>query len=619
MRHDLARSSFAVFLALSIVLPFLNYYRVSPVPTFYSELAAGFFFLAACAAGASLLPRRQSIDALAAVFCLGLLAVLGYQVLASQYYEFTMSWAAWAVFLCLFFFALAFGQLAAADSQLKTIVVERLSAAFLLAALFNVFSQVAQVTEWSLQIQPLIFIPGAAKYSSYTCTPAGNIAQLNQANAVAWLGIAGLLYAHAAGKARAPFLIVGLPVLLFSSALTSSRMAWLMAGALAFLLVAARRGLGWSTKRSLAMGGTLVGGLFLATVTRQALLAGCASSFGRMLGEFAAGSAGQGADYGVRLEMARQALMVWWSQPILGVGVGKFMGRTFALEPARDTVQPLDFYPHNAVLEILVSFGIVGAALLLVCGAVWLFRLWRKRNESVQQWPLIAGLAVISIHASLETALWYLYFLLPFGLMLGMALGPPARSDGQLRLPWRWLFPAGALLALPLFFFGTRDHMRAEHVLWLSTVAREGSELSGAAAERIPAAAHEVSFFSVWGEHEALRFRQERQDDLRAQLAANQRLLENIPSPHIVARQVMLKTLAGRPDEARDLFRRLMVFFPNNYEPLAEELRRRANAHPTEAGALVKIIDEEIARSLQASGSIEGQPRPVTRDAAGSK
>jgi hypothetical protein len=401
-----------------------------------------------------------------------------------------------------------------------------------------------------------------------------------------------------------PFFVVGLAVLLFSSALTSSRMAWLMAGALALLLVVARGGLGWSLRRSMTMGGLLVGGLFLATAARQLLIGGgCASSLGRMLGEFAAGGAGQGAEYGVRLDMARHALMLWWSQPLLGVGVGKFMGGTFALELSRTAVQPLDFYPHNVALEILVSFGVVGAALLLACSAVWLVRLWRNRNVSAQQWPLIAGLVVISIPALLETALWYLYFLLPFGLMLGMALGPPVPSAWSLRLPWRWLFPAGAFLALPIFFFATRDHVRAEHLLWLSGVAQGRSELSGAAAERISAGTRELTFFAVWGEHEALRFGKESQVDLPAQLSANQRLLDNIPSPHIVARQVMLKSLAGRPEEARDLFRRMMVFFPDHYEPLAMELRRRAESLPRPD--LVVMLDEEVGRAPRARGTTE--------------
>jgi hypothetical protein len=184
--------------------------------------------------------------------------------------------------------------------------------------------------------------------------------------------------------------------------------------------------------------------------------------------------------------------------------------------------------------------------------------------------------------------------------MLGLALGPPPPSAWSLRLPWRWLFPAGALVALPLLFFATRDHVRAEHVLWLSGVAQGRSELSGAAAERISSATRELTFFAVWGEHEALRFGTEQVDGLPEQLSAGQRVLENIPSPHIVAHQVMLETLAGRPEVARDLFRRMMVFFPGHYQLLADELRRRAESRPDEAGKLLEMLDKEMANPPRA-------------------
>lgn len=596
MRQDVARSGFAVFLGLAVVVPFLNYHRVSPSPTFYSEFAAAVFFLAACATGASLLPRRQAVDGFLGVFCLGLLALLSYQVASGGYYEFMMSWASWAAFLCFFFLAFAFGQVAAADPPLRALIVDRLTAALLMAALFNAFAQVAQTTEWALQIRPLVFIPTADKYDAYTCAPAGNVAQRNHANAVAWLGIASLMYALTLQRVRLVVAIAGFGILLFSVALTSSRMAWLMAAALAALLFLGRRGMGWSSRRALVVGSLLIVGLLAATVVRHLLLSGCMSSIDRAIGGIGAASSGQGPDYWIRLEMVRQAITIWWSQPILGVGVGKFMAKTFSLEPSRDWVQPLDFYPHNTVLEILVSFGIVGAALLLVCGSVWAVRAWRHRNASVQQWPLLAGLAILSIPALLEISLWYLYFLLPFGLMLGMAIGPFPTGTFSLSLPWRWVFPVAAVISAPVLAFAVRDHVRAEHVNWLGQVARSQSELAGPAASLIPKAAGELTLFAVWGEHEMLRFGEERQGDLSAQIAANKRLLDNIPDPHIVARQVMLETLAGRPEQARDHFRRLMVFFPEDYESLAKELRRRAEAHPDHAGALVKIIDEEMSR-----------------------
>lgn len=596
-RQEIAGSVFAVMLGLAVIMPFLNYHRVSPSPTFYSEVAAAFFFLAAGAAVASLLPKRQVIDAWLAIFCFGLLAILGYQVVSGTYYEFIMSWASWATLLCLFFLATALGQLAAADPPLRRILVDRLVAALVIAALFNAFAQFAQLTEWSLQIRPIVFIPDAEYSALYTCAPPGNIAQRNHANALAWLGIAGLLHAVAHRRARPVLAVVGISVLLASSALTSSRMAWLMAGAIAASLLIAHGGVGWSRRRALATGVSLIVGLLVATMARQLLVSGCQSSIERAVAGIGASGAAQASDYWVRLEMLRQALMVWWSQPIAGVGVGKFMAKTFALEPSRDLVQPLDFYPHNTAVEILVSFGILGGALLLVCGTVWAVRIWRHRNSSIDQWMLVAGLAVICIPAFFELALWFSYFLVPFGLMLGMAIGPVPVTAPALRLPWRWLFPAAAVIGFPALTLAARDHLQAERVYWLSKVARAPNVFSGAAQQRIPEVVSELSLFAVWGEYEMLRFGTERRgEDLAAQLAANQRLMDNIPDPHIVARQVMLETLAGRPDEARDLFRRLMVFFPDHYKASAEALRKRAEAQPDDAGELPKILDEEMAR-----------------------
>lgn len=603
MSKDLARSSLAVLLALAVIVPMLNYHRVPPMATFYSELAAAFLFLAAGAAAAPLLPRRQAIDGYVAVFCFGLLALLAYQVVSGGYYQFMMSWASWAAFLCLFFLAVALGQLAATDLQLRSLIVDRLAAALLLVALFNAFAQVAQMTGWALQIRPLVFIASPDVYASYACAPAGNIGQRNHANALAWLGAAALLFAVIRGQARPLPALTGFVVLLGSSVLTSSRMAFLMAPALAGSLVVACQSIGWPRRRALTVGALIIGGLIVATVIRQLVLSGCQSSLERAVGGFAAGTYGHGpTDYWIRLEMVRQAIEIWWSQPIVGVGVGKFMAKSFALESHLDVVEPLDFYPHDTILEVLVSFGLIGAVLLFVCAGVWLTRVWRNRNSAIEYWFLIAALVIICIPALLEIALWYLYFLLPFGLMLGIAIGPVPAKSLSLRLPWRWLFPSAAVLALPALGFAAVDHFHAERVVWLSQLARIPSPMAGGAAAELPEEVRQLRLFAVWGEHEELRFGEEQSDNLAAQMAANQRLLGNIPNPHIVARQIMLETLAGHLDKARDLFRRMMVFFPEYYKVLADELRVRAEARPTKTGALLKILDEETAQPPRERG-----------------
>jgi O-antigen ligase len=589
--RELSRSGLAVLLGLTVIVPFLNYYRVKPSSTFYSEAAAGVLFLLAVAASGPLLQRTQRVHASFAVFTFGLLAILAYQVLSSRYFQFSLSWSAWAAYLVIFLLAAALGQLAASVPDLRTVIVDRLAHAFVMVALLNAVAQVAQVTGWAQEIMPFVFVPGDEELAGYACSPAGNVAQRNHANALAWLGIGFLLYLIATKRCRGAIGAIGLGILLLSSALTSARMAWLMALALAALLQVAGRGFDWTWRRSTLVGAALMLGLLVATWAKGLVTgADCTTSLDRALGP-------EGADYRVRLDLMRQALMVWWSAPILGVGAGKFMATTFALEPRRDIVQPLDYFPHNAPLEMLASFGIAGGGLLLACGAVWIGRAWRNRVSAPEHLPMLGGLAVLSIHALLEMPLWYLYFLIPFGLMLGIAVGPVRAGERSATLPWHWVFVVAMLLGIPGFVYAVVDHARAERIIWLGRVAKEHPELAAGAVTAMRDGLGSLRIFAIAGERELLRFGEIDRANAVALAVANRRLLENIPDPVVISRQVMLEAIAGRPDEARDLFRRMMMFYPRHYDVFAMEIIKRAKAQPEETAGLVGIIEEELART----------------------
>lgn len=596
MLRDLSRSGFAVLLGLAVIVPLLNYYRVEPSPTLYSEVAAGALFLMATAASAPLLAGLRRVHASFFFLVFGLLGVLVFH-LVSERFEFAFAWPAWAGYLLLFFVAAALGQLSSEEPELRALVVDRLTYALVIAALANAVSQTAQVTGWAHQIRPFAFVPGADQMTNYACSPAGNVAQLNHANALAWLGIASLVYLLATKRCSVLIGLVGLGILLLSSAFTSSRMAWLMALALAAIFIAARGSLSWSRRFAIFAGGGLILGLLAATLAKS-LITGpnCVTALDRVVGS------GTSFDYWVRIELMRQALMVWWSQPILGVGVGKFMATTFALEKGRDVVQPLDYFPHNALLEILASFGAIGAGLVVICAIVWLHRAWRHRNDSPQQWPVLGGLAVMSIHAMLEMPLWYLYFLIPFGLMLGVAVGPVGSAKWGIALPWRWLFVGAAFLGLPGLGYALVDHARAERIIWLGQVAKNQPLISGGAVATMQRDVPRLTVFAIAGERELLRFAEITRANAPMLAAANRRLMQNIPDPVAISRQVMLEAIAGRPDEARDLFRRLMMFFPSHYELLEPEIRKRAEERPDETGGLIKILDEEMARPPRGRG-----------------
>lgn len=591
MARDLSRSGLAVLLGLMIIVPLLNYYRVSPSPTLYSEAAAGVFFLLAAAISGPLLPASQRVHASLIAFATGMLGVLAYQVFSEKYYQFALSWVPWGGYLILFLIAAAMGQLASAAPDLRTLVVDRLTHALALTALLNAVAQTAQATGWALQIQPFVFVPKPEVFASYVCSPAGNVAQVNHTNTLAWLGIASLIYLIATRRSRTSIGAIGVSTLLLSSAFTSSRMAWLMVMAVAYLLVIAGNGLGWSRRRCTLTGAMLILALLLATTIKGLILMpGCVTSLDRVLGS------GGNFDYWVRIDLMRQALMVWWSQPILGVGVGKFMASTFALEPRRDFFQPLDYFPHNALLEILASFGIVGMGLLVCCGLVWVKRAWSNRTSSPQHWPMLTGVVLLSIHAMLEMPLWYLYFLIPFGIMLGIVIGPVRIGERAVAVRWDWLFAAVALIGIGGFLYGIRDHARAERIIWLGDLAREQPLLASDAIAAIVDDVRGLRIFAIAGQRELLRFADINRANAPALSIANRRLLENIPDPQSIASQVMLEAIGGQLNEARDLFRRLMMFYPRHYEALAAEIRKRAEARPDETAGLVEMIDAEMAR-----------------------
>lgn len=589
-KQEIARSVFAVLLGLAVIVPLINYYRVHPASTLYSEVAAGILFLGAVASSAPMLQASQRVHASVAVFVLGIVGVITYQVLTGRF-EYKIAWLTWIAYLLVFFVATCLGTWAANDPSFRRLLVDRLTFALSLAALFNAFAQFAQASGWAESIQPFVMVPGGAHQDSYKCTPAGNVAQLNHANVLAWLGICSLLYLVATNRGRVALGALGIAVLLFSSALTSARMAWPMMLAIVALIIALRQSLNWSMRRAMAIAALIAFGFVLTTLAKKLIVGDtCLTSIERLFG------ASQQLDYWVRIELMRQALMVWASQPLLGVGAGKFLAAAFALESDHSVEHLLDFYPHNAPLEILASFGIVGGGLLVFCGLHWISRMWQRRASCSENWPMIAGGVVLVIHSLLEMPLWYLYFLIPFALMLGVSIGPVAAGDRSIRVPARFIVILAAAVGLPAFVFALVDHSRAERALWLSSVARETSGVSGAAVDALAGITAELRIFKIAGEREMLRFAELKPSNLVGLNVANRRLMDNMPDPLAVSRQIMIEAGMGNTEKARDLFRRLMAYFPKYYESFAQEMRKKALEDFEHFGSLVEIIDEEMAR-----------------------
>ena len=148
----------------------------------------------------------------------------------------------------------------------------------------------------------------------------------------------------------------------------------------------------------------------------------------------------------------RKAWQVFLTQPLWGHGWGSFSLQGFLAGGYPNGFSPyglsvLFTHAHNIVLQLLAEMGLVGT-LLVFGGALWAVWPFFRRPFNASMLLPPALMAVSLCHSLLEYPLWYIYFLVPFAVMLGMAPQPPQtrpEMHGRLR---NWAAAGMALVLL---------------------------------------------------------------------------------------------------------------------------------------------------------------------------
>lgn len=132
------------------------------------------------------------------------------------------------------------------------------------------------------------------------------------------------------------------------------------------------------------------------------------------------------ADPSRRFELWAVAWKAIMEGPALGYGWGQIITAQIAVNDEL-ALQGLMFYSHNLFLDILLWNGIWVGGLIIVCTAFWVFRLLLAAPRLETTFALLV-LGAIFTHAMVEFPHAYAYFILPAGLMLGVA--ESGRSEG---------------------------------------------------------------------------------------------------------------------------------------------------------------------------------------------
>lgn len=409
-----------VLIGLMWSVPFVQPRHFSPLPLFYSEWLAVILGLAAMFL--LLLPRhaRECEIPWVALSPLALIVVLllhlslvkaayAQQVFIAVLY---LLWAAGLIVL---------GALLRREAGIASMSVTL--AWFLLAGgLVNALAAILQHYELRGFLESVI----ATKigYSVY-----GNLVQYNHFADQIVLALVSVMFLHVKGKTSAVVAALSSCILLFVLSVTGSRTAWLylvvVAGSAGLLYLRDKNS---DYKRLLIFAVLLLPGFALAqALAYSPWLAPRVSLItpSERLLELVTGVA-------PRLQLWRDASMIFLDSPLLGAGHGQYVWQHFLLASNRDG-PPLAAYAnnaHNIVLHLLAETGVIGLLAVLTGVAIWVWGL-RRLAIDLNAWWLVAVLTIIGVHSLLEYPLWYAYFLGIAAVLLGAGAARSYRVNLQ--------------------------------------------------------------------------------------------------------------------------------------------------------------------------------------------
>jgi len=173
-------------------------------------------------------------------------------------------------------------------------------------------------------------------------------------------------------------------------------------------------------------------------------------------------------------------------RPVFGFGFGRSAVISAQLLEAEKypEVHVSFFYSHNIFLDIFLWVGVPIGVVIIFFLAKWIIDIFLRAKTPFQGMGF-AMLLVVLIHGMVEYPLYYLYFLLPFGIILG-ALDRSLKKEKKNVI--FEICPKTVLillsLAVGLIFFLARDYLLVEEVN--ASLSLEASGIRERGASKLP-------------------------------------------------------------------------------------------------------------------------------------
>jgi O-antigen ligase len=398
-----------------------------------------------------------------------------------------------------------------------------------------------------------------------------NLGQPNHLASLLALGAAGVLRWYETRRIGAVVAWLALAWLAIGMGLTQSRTAWVFVLLLVTGCVALHRRAALRTRP----GAALAGGLAFAALV---WLVGPLLSL--WLPSDDALTHAVRTEAGTRLLHWRVLGHAVLASPWFGYGWEQVAPAQFALAGQHPPTGEVLMHSHNLVLDLAIYQGIPLTAVLVLAFCAWLARtLVQCRNG--ETWSLIAAMLALLAHAMLEYPLHYFYFLLPFGLLVGL-LPAPARaalpSAPTTHRFWLWLpliLMAGLLTWLHVEYLRTEEAVRRLRF----ASARIGMTLSDLRPMQ-------VTLLDGWKAYHDATLIDRRAGMPAAELALLRDVAMRFPYAPALSRYAVALGLNEQPDEAKKVLEHFCKVTP---EEIQAAMREAWSEEAAKAPALQRI------------------------------
>lgn len=441
----------SVVLALGWLLP--NHYR--PWTLFHSEAWVAFVLMAILPWAVLRAPARFSCDAFV-VAVLAAAAIPFIQLAFGQIAYFGHAWISSLYLLGLAASILA-GYFWERSNSAK--LIDMLCLAIGMASLFSVFLQLYQ---W-LELDGL----GIWLTESAVSRPSANLGQPNHLATLLLWGTLAVFWAWVRSATGAAVAISMALFLLFGVALTGSRTAWLAVG----LIIAA----GWWWRvvwpsKYVPWVLTALGCFFVACVVILKIYIFNIQVQQDGLTQLAKSLTD------IRLSAWRQLVGAVLESPLFGYGWNQTTSAYILVSEKSPALHVVFGQAHNLFLDLILWCGLPLGGLL---SWVILSRFWRvfRQVNTPENAVLFFFLLIVANHALLEFPLFYAYFLLPTGLILGTLFARAHKPEHAFELG-RASFAVLGVLSAIMLSITLIDYLKVENSYSILRIEWAGYKLA---------------------------------------------------------------------------------------------------------------------------------------------